>query len=310
MTVTVLGTVTAWKAQADRDAEYARLRKHLYFEPLKDLRGTVDSGFERVTTVAVFDYLGVPPKRRERRLHVVLADILKFHGWTVIYVREGGKPTSLVRSFERKISQTAAAPDAPVSAPAQTLLSAAAVIKDLPPEDTIVLRGRLTPLSHEDAKAFIIDCSRVAEGVTTTAKILFKYELTPEAWQELQANLPLDRLVRQEAERRIRNGSAAQELAQVNMPLAQTTLREILNDPKASPGYRVAAAKETREAATAARQHPGAGQQFSISINLGTAFNRELTVQNPQAVDAGRTLEYKRDTSRADPVPPEDEPEE
>jgi hypothetical protein len=301
--VTILEEVAERKAQTEKDAELARLRKHDFFEPLKDLRGTRDSGFERVTTIAVFDYLGVKPKRREARLHVVLVDILKHFGWTPVYVQKEGRPTLIVRSFERPIPQTAAAtpdtPVAPVSTPAAV---------DIPTEDTIVLRGLVTPLSHEVAQRFITDCSRVAEGVTTAAAVQFKYELSPEAWQELQANLPLDRLVRRESEQRIRNGSAAQELAQRNMPLAQATLREILNDPKASPGYRVAAAKETRESASAAKQPPGSGEKFSIIINLGPKIRYQAEVKDPQPlVDTHRTLEYRDSAQRAPEAVPTEE---
>jgi hypothetical protein len=311
--MTVLADAADRKAQAEQDAELVRLRKHAFFEPLRDLRGTRDAagGCERVSPSEVFDFLGVPVKRRERRLHVVLTDILKYFGWSAVFVMKDGRATDLVRSFERRLAPAAAAVAAPVPS---TPSPAPAVSRDVPTEDTIVLRGLVVPLSNEVAKAFITDCSRVAEGVTTEHAVQYKYELTPEAWRELQMHLPLDRLVRQESERRIRNGLAAQELAQKNMPRAQATLREILDDPKASPGYRVAAAKETREAASAAKQLPGASEKFSITINFGSDV-RHLDVKDPQPpADPGRQLEYKDSKSRADPepaaIPTEDDKEE
>jgi hypothetical protein len=92
------------------------------------------------------------------------------------------------------------------------------------------------------------------------------------------------------------------------MPRAQATLREILDDPKASPGYRVAAAKETREAASAARQQPGANEKYSIIINFGHTIQRHIEVQNPQPkVDTHRTLEYQDSTRRAEAVPSDEE---
>jgi hypothetical protein len=289
--------------QEKQAAERASLTQDAWCTPLSQVTGEIDQagGLERVTMPEVFDFLRIPSKRREARLHTRIVEIMRVFGWSPIFDRTKGKGV-VVRSFERKASTTPSqTTSSPTTSPAKTTEPP---VPAVPVEDTITLRGVATPLDREIGQQFVVDRSRVAEGVTTAAALQFKYELTPDAWDELQANMTLDRAVRRESERRIRNGSAAMELAQANMPAAQATLREILNDPKASPGYRVAAAKETREAASAARQQSGASEKFSITINFGSGVKPvQLEVQDPQPkVDTHRTLDYGERPPEAAPT--------
>jgi hypothetical protein len=283
------------RQQSETEAERASLKADAWYIPLSQVTGKVDDadGLEHVTMGEVFDFLRVPSKRREARLHTRIVEIMRAFRWSPINDRTKGKAAVIVRGFERKPAPKTSTSETSARTPEPAVVIAASE-PVVPAEDTITLRGASVPLDREIGQQFVVDCSRVAEGVADAAAIQFKYELTPQAWQELMADMTLDRHIRRESERRIRNGSAAMELAQVNMPTAQKTLREILNDPKASPGYRVAAAKETREAASAARQQPGANEKFSITINFGSAVKPvQLEVQDPQPkVDTHRMLDY------------------
>jgi hypothetical protein len=283
--------------QEEKTAERTALQGDAWFVPLSQVTGKVDpiDGLERVTMPEVFDYLRIPSKRREARLHVRIVELLRAFGWAPIFDRTKGKGGIVARGFERKPARTTAASPAPLPAPKPAPGAVST-------EDIIKLRGAAVPLDNEVGKQFVTDCSRVAEGVSTAASIQLKYELDADAWGELMSNSALDRVVRRESEMRIRNGAAAMELAQKNLPAAQATLREILDDKQISPGHRVAAAKEVRETAAGRAVQPGVSEQFTIVLNFGAQVKPvHLEIQDPQP--AGKpAVTWDAET----PLPPPD----
>jgi hypothetical protein len=69
--------------------------------------------------------------------------------------------------------------------------------------------------------------------------------------------------------RRVRDGCAARERAQVIFATAPTVLGDILNDNGASPRHRIESARELRQIATPPADVVPASDRFVITINLG-----------------------------------------
>jgi hypothetical protein len=108
-----------------------------------------------------------------------------------------------------------------------------------------------------------------------------------------------------EHERRIRNGVAARELAQKNLPAAQAAMRAIVDDTNASAGYRVNAAKEIREVALGSRDQAGvAGEKFSIVINFGAEV-KPIVIETADAQPANKPAAVWPE----DPAPPTEDKE-
>lgn len=302
--MTLLVEADQKRKHADAAAKLVRSQADAWYLPLHGIQGKTDDadGLERIGMQEVFDFLGVPAKRREARLHTRIIGIMACFSWSPVFDRSKDKKNTIVRSFERKPTKT---PD-PVPAAA----IAPEHVADVVIEDTITLNGKAEPLNRGVGQLFVTDCARVAEGVTDAAAIQFKYELDEIAWHELMSNTKLDRYVRRENERRLRNGAAARELAQRAMPEAQKALREIVADRNLSAGYRVGAVKELRETASGAREQPGLGEKFSIHISFAS-HTVELNVQNPQPkTDGGHVLEYDAREPQDAQIPEEVYPDE
>jgi hypothetical protein len=265
--MTILEEAAERKAQAEQGAELARLRQHAWWPLLKNLRGTRDdaSGLEYVSSGAVFDFLGVIPKRRERRLHAVLVEILQHFGWSAVFVHKDGKQTGIVRNFER---EPVAQPAPPAAPPAD---ETKCVPAPAPGVETIRLRGVEIPLdlNNEVFIAFTVDVCRTVEGNATVESVCRKWDIDQTSWQrDVVENAALDRFVQSGCEARVRNGDAATEIAQGTMPEAQKALREIITGNSAARD-KIAAAKEARETAGGRASGPGIKSNFSIDITWG-----------------------------------------
>jgi hypothetical protein len=264
--MTILGEAAERQAQAEKDAELARLQRHAWWPLLKNLRGTIDdaSGLEHVAAGAVFDFLGVIPKRRERRLHAVLVEILKHFGWSAVFVQKDGKQTGIVRSFERHpVAQPAVAPATPPD-------DAKSVPAPAPEVETIRLRGVEIPIdvSNEVFIQFVLDACRVVEGNATVESVCRKWDIDQTSWQrDVVENSAIDRFVQSGCETRLRSGDAATETARSTMPEAQKALRGIITGNSA-PRDVIAAAKEVRETA-GGRAQPGIKSGYNINITFG-----------------------------------------
>jgi hypothetical protein len=149
-------------------------------------------------------------------------------------------------------------------------------------DSTVVLRGTPVALKSDVGCAFVSDCCRNWEKLFSNSQICEKYGLSIEDWQSMGANRALVRAVREEHQRRIKNGSAAQELAAKEFATAPATLGAILRDPDSNPRHKIEAHRELR--ATASGSGPEStsndSSNFTITINLGA--DEKLTI------DAGK----------------------
>jgi hypothetical protein len=137
-------------------------------------------------------------------------------------------------------------------------------------DDAVILRGLTVPLTSNVGCAFVSDCSRNWEKLISNGQIQEKYGLSVEAWQQLGTNKALTRAVQAEHERRIRNGTAAQEAAAKEFANAPTILGNILRDNQASPKHRIEAARELRQTAVGNDETaPDSAEKFTIIFNLG-----------------------------------------
>jgi hypothetical protein len=135
---------------------------------------------------------------------------------------------------------------------------------------SVVLHGVIESLEADIGQAFIVDCCRHTEGLLCDADLRAKWALSDEHWSDLANNVPLLEAVRAGRERRIENGDAAREAAQRHFADAPTVLGEILKDELVSPRHRIEAAKELRQVAgNGPENHPGSGEKFTITIDLG-----------------------------------------
>jgi hypothetical protein len=153
-------------------------------------------------------------------------------------------------------------------------------VADLAPSPVKAVRsssgsGRLhicgTEISVEDeiGKAFITECSRNIEGLRSDREIKEAWDLDDGEWIALAENKPLLNAIKIEREKRIRNGEAAREAAQLYFAKAPAVLNEILQNATVSPRHRIEAAKELRQVAADVREHTASGEKFSIVIDLG-----------------------------------------
>jgi hypothetical protein len=271
--MTVLEEAAERKAQAEADAELARLQRHAFFKPLKNLRGTIDdaSGLEHVAMGVVFDFLGVTPKRRERRLHAVLVEILRHFGWSAVFVQKDGKHTGLVRSFEREpVAQPVTPPAAPAATSPQEPQSVSAPVPGGP---TIRLRGVDIPMTAEDKVfvQFVMDVARVVEQIRSADAVCESYQI--EDWErDVVGNTLLDRFVRNACEMRIRSGDAPREFAQHTMPEGLREIKKLIGSERSAPRDKVAAVKIITDVAGSQGQ-VGVKSGFNIDISFGKDAN-------------------------------------
>jgi len=80
-------------------------------------------------------------------------------------------------------------------------------------DDCVILRGVSVPLISDLGGAFITDCSRNRERLLNDNQMQEKYSLSPDYWNGLAQNKTLRLKINAEHERRVRNGTAAQESA-------------------------------------------------------------------------------------------------
>jgi hypothetical protein len=135
---------------------------------------------------------------------------------------------------------------------------------------TVVLRGLLVALDTDVGRAFIADCARNIEGLTSDHEIKAKYELSDADWEQLASNVPLLHSVRAERARRILSGEAPKEAAQRHFTKAPAILNNILTDEQVSPRHRIEAARKLRQVAGSGPERaPTSGEKFLIVIDLG-----------------------------------------
>ena len=136
--------------------------------------------------------------------------------------------------------------------------------------DIIQLRSPIDP-NTDAGRAFVVDATRAGEGLITDKELQEKYDLSPADWQNVIKDTALGRAIRDERDRRVRNGTAARESAAKHFVKAPTILAGIMESVSSNPRHVIEAAKEIRQVAAGnSDDHPSKGEMFSIVINLGS----------------------------------------
>jgi hypothetical protein len=148
-----------------------------------------------------------------------------------------------------------------------------------PAPETVTLRGVRVPLASDVGHAFITDLARNKERLFSDTQVIEKYDITPDDWTTIAQNKALRLLVNAEHERRMLNGTAAQESAAKIFSESPEVMGSILRDNQASPRHRIEASKELRATARFPDEKPGAdAEHFTITINLGNAPEDKIFV--------------------------------
>ena len=162
-----------------------------------------------------------------------------------------------------------------------------------PAPETVTLRGVAVPLASDVGCAFVTDLSRNKERLFSDQQVCEKYDIQPADWTTIAQNKALRLLVNAEHERRMLNGTAAQEAAARIFTESPEVMGSILRDRQASPRHRIEASKELRATARFDDEKPGAdAERVIITINLGNApedklvFDCGVPKQAREAADA------------------------
>ena len=125
-------------------------------------------------------------------------------------------------------------------------------------------------LDSDLGRQLIVDCARFRENLLDEKSIRKKYRLTDDVWEKLAEDDALIRAIEDETLRRIRDGSAKREKAQVLVTRAPDVLSGILLDNSANARHRIDSAKTLNDFAANGPQGAPASDRFSIVINLGS----------------------------------------
>jgi hypothetical protein len=152
--------------------------------------------------------------------------------------------------------------------------------------DCVVLGGVAVELTSSIGQQFVTDCVRSAEGLLSDRELVELYEITPADWGNITKDTALIHAIQVERSRRVRNGTAAREMASKHFVKAPTILDRIMSDEQLNARHRVDAIKEMRAIAAPEKQNsPAQSDRFHIVINLGEErieFNKSIAV-NPNA---------------------------
>ena len=144
-------------------------------------------------------------------------------------------------------------------------------------------------LDSDLGRELIVDCARFREGLLDEKSIRKKYRLTDDVWEKLAEDDALIRAIEDETLRRIRDGSAKREKAQLLVTKAPDVLSGILLDNTANARHRIDSCKVLNEfAANNGPEAATAGTRFLIQINLGAdtlTFNKSIRPLEPGEID-------------------------
>ena len=82
---------------------------------------------------------------------------------------------------------------------------------------------------------FVADLARYAESILTEKQVRQKYKSDEQVWEQIAIDELMCEMIEAEKVRRIRNGAAKREKAQLHVVAAPDVLSGILKDPKANP---------------------------------------------------------------------------
>ena len=164
-------------------------------------------------------------------------------------------------------------------------------------DETITLRGVAVPLNSDVGGAFITDLSRNKERLLSDDRVCEKYDIQPANWTQITQSKAIRLAVNAEHERRMLNGTAAQEAAARIFTESPEVMGAILRDQQANPRHRVEASRELRATARFDDdEKPSAdAERFVITINLGNAPEDKLVFDCGVPKHAKEALDAERD---------------
>jgi hypothetical protein len=151
-------------------------------------------------------------------------------------------------------------------------------------------------LDSDLCRALITDLARFSEGVLTEAQVKKKHHFDDSTWEALGDNEALLAEVDAEKLRRIRNGMAKTEKAQILVIKAPEVVSGIMLDPTQNSRHRLDAAKVLDTfAESGPKDGPAAAELFVIKIDLSgdsgnpaEVYERTVTLTKPTSEpDAG-----------------------
>src|SRR5262245_10222948 len=108
------------------------------------------------------------------------------------------------------------------------------------PVDVVTLRGVRVLLTSDLGGAFVTDCARNRERIFSDDRIREKYEINSDAeWTKITQNKTLRLMISAECERRMLNGTAAQESAAKIFMESPEAMGSILRDNRRSAKHRI-----------------------------------------------------------------------
>ena len=162
------------------------------------------------------------------------------------------------------------------------------------PREIVVLHGKPVELDSSEGHRFVVDAVRAAEGLLTDKDLREKYEITAKNLKEMAKNTALIKAIRDERERRMRNGTAAKESASRHFVRAPNVMGAIMDDANANPRHRIEAAREIRATATGgADEKVPDTEKFVITFNLGADHieRYEKTISVKPSLPANQGIE-------------------
>src|SRR5215831_18161575 len=132
----------------------------------------------------------------------------------------------------------------------------------------------------------VSDLARFSEGILTEKQVRKKWHLLDEsAWVAIGEDDLMVEMVEAEQVRRIRNGAAKREKAQLHVVRAPDVLEKIMSDPKANARHRIDASKALDDLAGFAPQRPAAEtDRVIIHIDMGADVRAKGLASDPADV--------------------------
>jgi hypothetical protein len=140
------------------------------------------------------------------------------------------------------------------------------------------------PTSILENHEFVVDCARYAEGLLSEKEVKKKHHFDDDTWARLGENDALLEAIEAEKVRRIRDGSAKREKAQMHIVRGPDVLNGIMMDATASPKHRIDASKTLDQFAG---NGPGATSPDSARFIIHIDLRGDIETYNKsRAIDA------------------------
>ena len=135
--------------------------------------------------------------------------------------------------------------------------------------DVVLLRTPID-ISSDIGRCFVIDATRAAEALITDTELMEKYELSATELQSIAADKAVGRAIRDERDRRVRNGLAARKSAAKYFVKGPGILDQIASAPESNARHKIDAIRELRATAAGGDGEglTARGEMFHIVINL------------------------------------------